>query len=453
MKKLLLILLLIPVVVWGQIEWGAIPWVQPNTHWVTPDKGASIQATVTAAKAGDEIFLNPGTYTESVVVDKALTFTSTGENDTSVVWQNDSLVFTLGVDGVVFNGIYFKALRDGQLADVGTYDWRANDCSFDDSTWTFAKDDAVFVHWRDVHLYPRKMGGTGMTNGTVYTEERFISGVPVGEPVGPYYGLVFTSGIFHAEDKINVYAHTDTVYACLDLTGDAALALQGGALIGVQGGNDLSVAVRMRSSSTFLCNGGDIQNNSDSPDTCALSIWGGTAVATIQHMRIKNNGTGGAYKSDGGASTFMNVNFTGAITPSNTDIIQWTDGGNTSQFIYTPNDLAGNPDSLVILQNLSGYDYSITRIFALADADDDSFEVGIKSLTGAAVAAIVLDDILINIDGANGTTFFRQVTSTNMDNTTLPNSFGLYIRPIGVGASNTQSSTYWSIYVEWTVDN
>ena len=70
----------------------------------------TITAAYNIAAAGDEILIYPGTYTESLlIISKAVTFTGMGGNDTSVVWQGDSLLWSLQTDGVVFNNIYFKA--------------------------------------------------------------------------------------------------------------------------------------------------------------------------------------------------------------------------------------------------------------------------------------------------------------------------------------------------------
>ena len=331
----------------------------------------------------DVIVIHPGTYTENgVIFSRALTITGIGANDTSVVWEGDSLLWSLNADGVVFNNIYFKALLDGQLANVSTKDWRANNCSFDCSTWTFAKDDANFVHWRDVHLYPRKMAGTKMTNGTVYCEERFISGVPVGEPSGPYYGLYFTSGLFHAEDKVNIYANTDTVLACMELVNDANVALQGGGLIGVQGAHAKSIGVRLRSTATFLMEGGDIQNNS--ADSAAVRILAGTAVATIRFTKVTNSGGGESYCNGGtGASELYHSIFVGDITLGAND---------------TYNDFTGNV-------------YTVnTHILPDADVGADLGTLGTQfdSLFVDDIDAdnIVADDIMVN------TTFTVGVSGT-----------------------------------------
>ena len=76
------------------------------THRVT--EGQSIQAAIDAASDGDVIFVGPGTYTESVIVDKSVSIKGAGADVTTVQSPDGNTVFTVVASNVSIRKLTIK---------------------------------------------------------------------------------------------------------------------------------------------------------------------------------------------------------------------------------------------------------------------------------------------------------------------------------------------------------
>ena len=310
MKKLLLTLMLLPI----------LAFAHPNLHHtlqmvlLNPDNviyldpGDSIAGAVARAKSGDVIIFYPGTYTETNVTLSDSVMLAAHEYG-SVVWQGDSVLWSLGADGVEFHGIYFKALLDGQLADVGTYDWGARACTFDCSTFTAIKDAAAIVEWTDIQVSCRKSGGFLIEDGHINSDEYLHFGFPVGY-AGTYYGLLVADGTLHASDKVNIYA-SDSVRAAIEITGSGSVLLQEGGLILNKLANDKCVGARVLGDGVLTLDGGSI--GCSSTDSARLVVRT-TANANMFGV-VLNGGSDQAYTSTSSSpSLFYACMITGSVT-------------------------------------------------------------------------------------------------------------------------------------------
>ena len=71
-----------------------------NVGGTAPGNYSTIQAAINAAKAGDTIFVYPGTYQEHITVNKTLTLTGSGMANTIISGTGTNDVVTVTVNGV-----------------------------------------------------------------------------------------------------------------------------------------------------------------------------------------------------------------------------------------------------------------------------------------------------------------------------------------------------------------
>jgi len=386
---------------------------------------SSIASAVASCPEDGIIVLHPGTYTDTdVTISKRIKIIGTTRGD-FVKWTADSMLFTLAIDSVEFENIYFQATADGRLADVGTYDWLARDCTFDFYQFDPAPTNTNFAEWEDISVLSRKSAGFSIGEGDVYTWGDFHVGLPLGYD-GVFYGvLVNAGGLLHCEDKANIYAE-DSVYAAIQLEGSGQVALQEGGLIANKmSDNEKGVCIRALGSSDFMCNSGDLQATSDDSavvvvrETASVSIYGGT--------RIHQKGSGVAYLSTSSAISYLtDFQYNQEIYPASDDIIIPATPAMVGQAEFALVDPQNVADSTRVWSSRTDYSIRITRLYAVCDADDFSFILGTVSTTGGTVT--VIDTLTLSDDGVN---CYYQNIASGFDSDVIPAGYKVWFKPLG----------------------
>jgi len=385
----------------------------------------TIQKAVDLANSGDVIVLYPGTYTDTdVTISKRIKIIGATRGD-FVKWTADSMLFTLAVDSVEFENIYFQATADGRLADVSTYDWLARNCTFDFYQFDPAPTNTNFAEWEDVSILSRKSAGFSIGAGDVYTWGDFHVGLPLGYE-GVYYGvLVNDGGLLHCEDKANIYAE-DSVYAAIQIEGSGHVALQEGGLIANRmTDNEKGVCIRCLDNSSFICNSGDLQADSDDSaavvvrETAWVNIYGGT--------RINQKGSGLSYFSVSNTPSYLrDFMYNEEIYPATGDVIIPASPAMACQFSFALTDPQNVPDSTRVWANRQNYSLRIRTIYAECSADNFSFVLGMAASFGGTIS--VIDTLTLSNDGVN--CYWDGITS-GFDSNEIPAGYKVWIKPLG----------------------
>jgi len=123
---------------------GYTPPKKINTHVVCPSGCLyrTIQEAVEWAAAGDKIIVDPGTYYETIEIDKPLEIISSSGPEETVVsgFNKYAYVFRVRVDNVTISGFTIKDATRGVYFEV------ANNCHISNNTVTNTRDPITLYH-------------------------------------------------------------------------------------------------------------------------------------------------------------------------------------------------------------------------------------------------------------------------------------------------------------------
>jgi len=189
--------------------------VSAATITVDADGGAdytTIQAAIDAASAGDTITVAEGTYSENLVVDKALTIQSSGATAATTInaFNGNVYVVEITADGVTLDGFTITGMANGGENMAAVITQGVDSCTITNNILTGNYKDAINL----------------FSVGTAYSDYNTVSNNVINGPngVGDTFGIkikgshntIIGNEVYNTDTPILVWSWSDTETASPD---------------------------------------------------------------------------------------------------------------------------------------------------------------------------------------------------------------------------------------------